>query len=205
MILFNDSRFLTTPMHTAWSELGLLIDPESNTGPSGSALRNFHAFIQPLYNFFKVADGVLSKFHDADAFGVAKCSYYEALERLSVPVAAIAAYLKNQGAAVAKAPAPDGEPAPDEARLTADLEAAKSLVSERLDALVHLVGTLQYLPDSCRVDLINWKKVTKGDDKLLPQREVEMALITATPQVKAIKQNIWQQTAAAKVRSKIVG
>jgi hypothetical protein len=30
-------------------------------------------------------------------------------------------------------------------------------------------------------------------------------LITATPQVKAIKQNIWQQTAAAKVRSKIVG
>ena len=200
MLLFNDPR-LVTPMHTAWSELGSLIDPESKTGSCGSALRNFHAFIQPLYNFFKVADGVLSKFHDADAFGVAKCSYYEALERLSLPVAAMATYLQNQGAAgSAKAPAPD-----EEARLTAGLETAKSLVSQRLGALVHLVGTLQYLPDSCKVDMIDWKKVNKGDDKLLPQREVEMALITATPQVKAIKQNIWQQTAAAKVRSKIVG
>ena len=200
MLLFNDSR-LTTPLHTAWSELGLLIDPESNTGPSGSTLRNFHAFIQPLCNFFKVADGVLSKFHDADAFRIAKCSYYEALERLSLPVAAMATYLQNQGAAgSAKAPTPD-----EEARLTAGLETAKSLVSQRLGALVHLVGTLQYLPDSCKVDMIDWKKVNKGDDKLLPQREVEMALITATPQVKAIKQNIWQQTAAAKVRSKIVG
>ena len=188
-------------MHTAWSELGLLLDPESNTGPSGSTLRNFHAFIQPLYNFFKVADGVLSKFHDADAFGVAKGLYYEALERLSAPASAMAAYLKDQGAAgSAKTPSPD-----EEARLTADLETANSLVSQRLGALVPLVGTLQYLPDSCKVDMIDWKKVNKGDDKLLPQREVEMALITATPQVKAIKQNIWQQTAAAKVRSKIVG
>ena len=49
------------------------------------------------------------------------------------------------------------------------------------------------------------EKVTKGDDQLLPQREVEMALITATPQVTAIKQDIWQQTAAVKVRRKIVG
>lgn len=193
MLLFNDPR-LTTPMHTAWSELGSLIDPESKTG-------NLLAFIQPLYNFFKVADGVLSKFHDAHAFGVAKGLYYEALERLSVPASDMAAYLKDQGAAgSAKTPSPD-----EEARLTADLETAKSLVSQRLGALVPLVGTLQYLPDSCKVDMINWKKVNKGDDKLLPQREVEMALITATPQVKAIKQNIWQQTAAAKVRSKIVG
>ena len=200
MLLFNDPR-LTTPMHTAWSELGLLLDPESNTGPSGSTLRNFHAFIQPLYHFFKVADGVLSKFHDADAFGVAKGLYYEALERLSAPASAMAAYLKDQGAAgSAKTPSPD-----EEARLTADLETAKSLVSQRLGALVPLVGTLQYLPDSCKVDMIDWKQVNKGDDKLLPKREVEMALITATPQVKAIKRNIWQQTAAAKVRSKIVG
>jgi hypothetical protein len=198
MLLFNDPR-LMTPMHTAWSELGSLIDPESKTG-------NLLAFIQPLYNFFKIADGVLSKFHDADAFDFAKGSYCEALELLSVPVAAKTAYLNNQGAVVAKASAPDEEPVnADEARLTDDLVAAKSLVLQRLGAMVHLVGTLQYLPDSCVVDLIDWQKVTKGDDKLLPQREVEMALITTTPQVTAIKQNIWQQTAAAKVRSKIVG
>ena len=107
-------------------------------------------------------------------------------------------------AANGSAPAEDSVNA-DEAEPTDDLVAAKSLVLQRLGALVHLVGTLQYLPDSCVVDLIHWEKVTKGDDKLLPQREVEMSLITATPQVTAIKQNIWQQTAAAKVRSKIVG
>ena len=203
MLVFNESNIKT---HEAWSQLGTIIDPQNKPGSGASTFRNFHAFIQPLYNFFKIADGVLSKFHDADAFDVAKGSYYEALELLSLPVAAKASYLKNQGAVVAKASAPDEESVnADEAGLTADLVAAKSLVLQRLGALVHLVGTLQYLPDSCRVDLINWQKVTKGDDKLLPQREVEMALITTTPQVTAIKQNIWQQTAAAKVRSKIVG
>ena len=83
MLLFN----APTPMHTAWSELGSLIDPESKTGSCGSTFRNFHAFIQPLYNFFKIADGVLSKFHDADAFDAAKGSYCKALETQSLLVA----------------------------------------------------------------------------------------------------------------------
>jgi len=192
-------------MHTAWSELGSLIDPESKTGSHGSTFRNFHAFIQPLYNFFKIADGVLSKFHDADAFDVAKGSYCQALETHNLLVApslvadvAQAAACEVDGDSTASEKDPDNDSAnPAEA-----LSSAKLLVSRQLDALVQLVGTLQYLPDPC---VVEWSKVTKGDDKLLPQREVEMALITATPEVTQIRQDIWQQTAATKVRSKIIG
>ena len=198
-------------MHTAWSELGSLIDPESKTGSHGSTFRNFHAFIQPLYNFFKIADGVLSKFHDADAFDVAKGSYCQALETLNLlasrPVVAdvaqaAAGEVDGDSTALDESSGKDSaNPVGVELTATA-LSTAKLWLSRQLDALVQLVGTLQYLPDPC---VVEWSKVTKGDDKLLPQREVEMAVITATPEVTQIKQDIWQQTAAAKVRSKIVG
>ena len=188
-------------MHTAWSELGSLIDPESKTGSHGSTFRNFHAFIQPLYNFFKIADGVLSKFHDADAFDVAKGPYCQALETHNLLVAPSLVADVAQAAAGDSTPS-DKDPDNDSANPAKALSSAKLLMSQQLDALVQLVGTLQYLPDPCAVE---WSKVTKGDDKLLPQREVEMALITATPEVTQIKQDIWQQTAAAKVRSKIIG
>jgi hypothetical protein len=198
MLLFNDPS-LQPSMHTARSELGSLIDPESKTGSHGSTFRNFHAFIQPLHNFFKIADGALSKFHNADAFDAAKASYCQALEAHNLLVTPSADVAQDAAGEVdGNSTASENDPAnPAEA-----LSAAKLLMSQQLDALVQLVGTLQYLPDPC---VIEWSKVTKGDDKLLPQREVEMALITATPEVTQIKQDIWQQTAAAKVRSKIVG
>ena len=67
-------------MHTAWSKLSTLIDPENKPGSCGSTFRNFHAFVQTLYNFLKIADGVPSKFNDAAAFDAAKCLYYKSPE-----------------------------------------------------------------------------------------------------------------------------
>ena len=167
----NDSR-LQTPIHTAWSKLGTLIDPENKPGSCGNTFRNFRAFVQPLYNFFKIADGVLSKFHDADAFDAAKYLYYEALE------VQVLIDLKKKPSA---SPVAAGVAVDDGAELTDDWAAARWLVLQRVGVLVQLVGTPQYLPDPC---VVEWKKVTKGDDQLLPQREVEMALITATQGLK---------------------
>ena len=103
---------------------------------------------------------------------------------------------------VAGALADEDSVSPAGVELTDDLAAARWSVLQQPGVLVQLAGTLQYLPDPC---VVEWSKVTKGDDQLLPQREVEMALITATPEVTKIKQDIWQQTAAPKVRSKIIG
>ena len=66
MLVFNDSSI---KMHKAWSQVGTIIDPESKPGSRGSAFRNLPAFVQSHCNFFKIADGVLRKFHDAGAFG----------------------------------------------------------------------------------------------------------------------------------------
>ena len=140
-----------------------------------------------------------------DAFDAAKGSSCKALETQSLlvapPVVADVAEAAA-GEVVAEALADEDSVNPAGVELTAALAAAKLMVSQQLDALVQLVGTLQYLPDPC---VVEWSKVTKGDDQLLPQREVEMALITATPEVTQIRQDIWQQTAATKVRSKIIG
>ena len=203
-------------MHKAWFQLGTRNDPESKPGSCGSTFRNFPAFVQPLCTFFKIADGVRSKFYDADAFDTAKRLYYEALEAhvdlkrklLALSVAAGVAIaaggaVVGDGSVAANGSAPaDGSVNVDDAEPTDDLvaadplttieslqmleESAKLLVLQRLGALVHLLGTLQYLPDSCAMELIQWGKVTKGDDQLLPLREVKMTLTKATPEVRAI-------------------
>ena len=90
------------------------------------------------------------------------------------------------GEVVAEALADEDSVSPAGVELTDDLAAARWSVLQQLGVLVHLVGTLQYLPDPC---VVKWSKVTKGDDQLLPQREAEMALVTATPEVTQIKQD----------------
>ena len=203
-------------MHEAWSQLGTIIDPQNKPGSGASTFRNFAAFVQPLYNFFKIADGVLSKFHDADAFATAKLSYNQARElhadperNVPAPVLADDLVAADDSVAAGGLVAAGGSvaaesPAAVESLKTVE-ESARTLVVERLGTLVDLLGMLQYLPDSCVLQTIEWAKVTKGDDQLLPQREMDMALTTATPEVTAIKQDIWQQSDAAKVRTKRVG
>ena len=120
-----------------------VIDPESKPGPRGRTFRNAPAFVQPLCNFFKIADGVLSKFHAADAFDTAKRSYYEALESHVNPI-------NEHDTAVAA-----DEPLTAVESLQTVEKSAKALLLQRLDVMADLLGTLQYLPDSCVPQMIN--------------------------------------------------
>ena len=81
--------------------------------------------------------------------------------------------------------------------------------------MVALLGTLKYLPDSCKLQAIDWINVTDRDDHLLPQRETVVVppapsleaipSTLAAPKIIALTQNIWQQSDAAKVRTKRLG
>ena len=151
-------------MHKAWSQLGTFIDPESKPGSCESTFRNFSAFVQPLCAFFEIGDGVMSKFHDAAAFNTATDLYYDALEaHIKLTCTRERLALKGPWDATVAA---GGSEVADPSLIISDSEkAAESIKRNCLGAVVPLVGTLQYIPGSCSVDLIPQTRVTRGYDK----------------------------------------
>ena len=206
LLLFNEEGF---EMHKAWSNISGRVNPKYPPNQCDESASTQIAFVQPLHDFFAIADGIHSEFHESDKFDNAKNNYFAACQKTLDATEAYRLSTCDVDEASKDLSTEDTDLlVATQTKKQEELKGTTESKSQCVDHMVVLLGTLQFRRpnNDGRMTLwpynfeVDWGKITTEDGQLLPQREVKLGVVIPKQDIAMTTQDIWQQTEAIQVR-----